>query len=185
MAPMILLVSLYATTNSLFQLYIKDVGVTIKLLVFNMIAEILNADEFSNELLTASAKQIALISLREISGVKNSNKKLYPQSAEVLCYQIMNYVNTQLTTINSLQEIAEELNYNYSYLSDVFKQTTGISIQNYFSTAKLKLAEDLLKTQNLSVTEIAEKLNFSSIYSFSRAFKNKYGYSPQSVQKEE
>lgn len=154
---------------------------TAKTLVFNMIAEVLNGDEYSSDILTSSATQIALITLRELSGVKISKKKLYPQSAEILCYQIMNYINTQLTTINSLKEIADELSYNYSYLSDVFKTTTGISIQNYFLTAKLKLANDLLQNENLSVTEIAEKLNFSSIYSFSRAFKNKYGYSPQTV----
>ena len=154
---------------------------TAQTLVVNMIAEILNSDEYSSDILTASAKQIALIALREISGVKVNKKKLYPQSAEILCYQIMNYINTQLTTINSLKEIADELSYNYSYLSDVFKTTTGVSIQNYFLTAKLNLAKDLLQNENLSVTEIAEKLNFSSIYSFSRAFKNKYGYSPQSI----
>ena len=169
--------------NSLKQISIVFKNETIKNLIFNMIAEIINSKEYSTEILTISAKQILLLSLREIKGGSKENSGLYPKKAQMLCYQIMNYIDTHLTSINSLTEIANEFNYNYSYLSDVFKSTTGRSIKNYFSSAKLKLAKELLEKENLSVTEIAEKINFSSIYTFSRAFKNMFGYSPEKVKK--
>jgi len=170
--------------NSLNNLSVVFKNETVKNLIFNMISEIVNGKEYSKEILTISAKQILLLSLREMKGANKEKSGLYPQKAQLLCYQIMNYIDTHLTSINSLKELADEFSYNYSYLSDVFKTTTGRSIKNYFSSAKLKLAKNLLEKEDLTITEIAERVNFSSIYTFSRAFKNMFGYSPEKVKKD-
>lgn len=46
------------------------------------------------------------------------------------------------------------------------------------------MSKSLMIKENLSLTEISEKLNYSSVYSFSKAFKNKYGLSPSAWKKE-
>ena len=52
-------------------------------------------------------------------------------------------------------------------------------LYSYFSTGESTVAQE-----DLSITEISEKLNFSSIYSFSRAFSNFYGRSPSEFRNE-
>ena len=155
----------------------------VETLLQNMIAEVLTSDEYSKELLTTSAKQILLLTLRAFSKNLTDNGNITPTKAQILCYQIMNYIDSRITTIKTLTEVADNFLYNYSYLSDLFKTTTGRSIKEYFSSAKLKLAKDKLDTLQLTVTEIAELCNFSSVYSFSRAFKKYYGVSPEQYRK--
>lgn len=95
-----------------------------------------------------------------------------------LFYKIIHYIDEHLTTINNLTEIAEALHYNYVYISRIFKLKSGKSIYQYFSERKLLLAEQLLKEGTMSITKIAEHLNYSSIYVFSRSFKKYFGVSP-------
>lgn len=98
---------------------------------------------------------------------------------QLLTFNIANYIDTNLTTIENVSSLSEVFNYNYSYLSRCFKKCTQMSISEYFNDKKLNMAKMLLELNNLSVTEIASKLNYSTIYVFSRAFKNKYKVSPK------
>ncbi|MBQ7923692.1 MAG: helix-turn-helix transcriptional regulator [Clostridia bacterium] len=95
-----------------------------------------------------------------------------------LFYKIIHYIDEHLTNINNLTEIADALHYNYVYISRIFKLKSGKSIYQYFSERKLLLAEQLLKEGDMSITKIAEHLNYSSIYVFSRSFKKYFGVSP-------
>ena len=95
-----------------------------------------------------------------------------------LYYKIISYIDHNLTKIDNLTEIADNLNYNYVYISRIFKQKFGESMYSYFSNKKLELAKKLIDEGNMSITEISEHLNYSSIYVFSRIFKKRYGISP-------
>ncbi len=101
------------------------------------------------------------------------------ESADALCYRLMHYIDTHIYTMDSLSELAAYTGYNYSYLSALFKSTTAESLSSYYrarrlETARLHIAENLL-----SITRIAELLRYSSIYTFSRAFKDTYGIAPE------
>ena len=98
---------------------------------------------------------------------------------QLLTFNIANYIDTNLTEINDVSSLSEVFNYNYSYLSRCFKKCMQISISQYFNDKKMNMAKKLLQTSNLSVSEIASKLNYSTIYVFSRSFKNKFGFSPK------
>jgi len=95
-----------------------------------------------------------------------------------LFYKIIHYIDEHLTSIHNLTEIADALHYNYVYISRIFKLKSGKSIYQYYSERKLLLAERLLKEGEMSITKIAEHLNYSSIYVFSRSFKKFFGISP-------
>lgn len=99
-------------------------------------------------------------------------------SDQNLYYKIISYIDHNLTKIENLTEIADELNYNYVYISRIFKQKFGESMYSYFSNKKLELAKKLIDEGNMSITEISDYLNYSSIYVFSRIFKKRYGISP-------
>lgn len=96
----------------------------------------------------------------------------------VLCYNLMHYIDTHILTLHSLAELEDIFNYNYSYLSKLFKTVTGKTLSDYYTASRLKKAEILLKSEHKKIGEIADLLGYSSIYSFSKAFKARYGLSP-------
>ena len=59
-----------------------------------------------------------------------------------------------------------------------FRQNRN-TISDYYHTRRLDAARMLINEKKLRVTQIAEMLNYSSLYSFSTAFKNKFGASPR------
>ena len=106
-----------------------------------------------------------------------------PGRQEELCYQVMDYINTHIYSIGSLTEIAELFRYDYTYLSKIFTKTTSQSISEYYRQRRLEVARALIHEGALNLSEIAERLQYSSIYSFSKAFKNQYGLSPRDYKK--
>ena len=95
----------------------------------------------------------------------------------------MNYIDTHLYAITNLESIAETMNYNYSYLSALFKKSTGYTLFSYYHKKRLDVARQLILENTLKMTEIAEILNYSSLYAFSRAFKAAYGVAPKQYAK--
>ena len=110
---------------------------------------------------------------------KQSPSAATPSKREELCYQVMDYINTHIYSISSLEEIAEQFSYDYTYISKIFTKTTSQSISEYYRFQRLEVARTLIHEDRLKMTEIAEKLRYSSIYSFSKAFKKQYGISPR------
>ena len=78
----------------------------------------------------------------------------------------------------SVQELARELHLNRSYLSRIFKEITGISIQSYLTNTRLQAARSLI-LRNYTVSQASTMVGYSDIASFSRAFKNYYKISPK------
>lgn len=78
----------------------------------------------------------------------------------------------------TVQQLADTLNLNRSYLSRIFKESTGLSLQAYISNARLRTARDLL-LKNHTVAQTAAMVGYSDVPSFSRAFKGHYRLSPR------
>jgi YesN/AraC family two-component response regulator len=70
-------------------------------------------------------------------------------------------------------------NYNYSYLSHLFHSITSQTLSAYFQKRRLETAAGLLSENDLSITQIAQMLQYSSVYAFSKAFRTYYGVSPR------
>ena len=102
--------------------------------------------------------------------------------AEILCFQLMNYVDTHIYSIETLEELAPKFNYHYGYLSGLFKKTTGKTLSEYYHNRKMETAKALLLEKKKKIGEIAEMLHYSP-YSFRNAFKAEYGVSPKDMQK--
>ncbi|MBQ5929341.1 MAG: helix-turn-helix transcriptional regulator [Clostridia bacterium] len=101
---------------------------------------------------------------------------------EVLCFQLMNYIDTHIYTIKKLEELAPKFNYSYGYLSTLFQRTTGKTLSAYHQNRKMETGKALISENKKSISEIAEMLGYS-LYSFSKAFKKVYGISPKAMQK--
>lgn len=81
----------------------------------------------------------------------------------------------------TIQEIAEELSVSYSNFRKLFKEYTGLSPAVYQQDLKLQRAKELLSTTDMSVKEIAYRLNFDSPDYFSAKFKIKTGRKPSEM----
>lgn len=84
---------------------------------------------------------------------------------------------------NTSDYLADRLNYSYSYLSNLFSETTYTSIENYIILKKIDKAKDYIINTDLTLTEIAFKLHYSSVAHLSRQFKKTTGLTPSLFQK--
>jgi AraC-like DNA-binding protein len=74
--------------------------------------------------------------------------------------------------------LSKKLDYDYKYLSSLFSEVKGITIEHYIISHKIEKAKELLLYDELSLTEIAEKLHYSSVAHLSNQFKKVTGLTP-------
>ncbi len=80
--------------------------------------------------------------------------------------------------INYSEYLSEKLNYDYTYLSNTFSEVNGITIQQYIIRNKIERVKELILIDDLNLTEISYKLNYSSVAHLSGQFKKVTGFSP-------
>ena len=80
--------------------------------------------------------------------------------------------------LNYSDFISEKLNYDYTYLSNLFSEVKGITIQQFIILHKIERAKELLLYNELTLTEISYKLHYSSVAHLSNQFKKITGLSP-------
>lgn len=74
--------------------------------------------------------------------------------------------------------IAGKLHYDYTYLSNLFTESEGITIEKYFIAQRIEKVKELLVYDELSLSEIADQLNYSSAAYLSSQFKKITGLTP-------
>ena len=118
-----------------------------------------------------------IFSLQQRSIPADKTYKKIEEYVERACTQIHdNYAST------SVQEIARKLHLNRSYLSRIFRELTGISIQAYLTNTRLQAARSLI-LRDYTISQASTMVGYSDIASFSRAFKNYYKVSPKQYQR--
>ena len=150
-------------------------GQKIAPLVQEIIAEADSNGLFSQKLIGSLLQQI---SIHIIRCFENAESVMQKTSVTQLCYSIMNYIDTHIFSISSLGDLENVSGYNYSYLSALFHDVCGQTLSSYFRHARLNGARRLIGEKTLTLTEIATLLGYSSLYSFSKAYKAYFGISP-------
>jgi AraC-like DNA-binding protein len=90
----------------------------------------------------------------------------------------MVHYSDELPKINYSDHISEKLNYDYTYLSNLFSEINGITIQQFIIIHKIERVKELLFYDELSLTEISYRLQYSSVAHLSNQFKKVTGLSP-------
>ena len=91
----------------------------------------------------------------------------------------MNYITSNIDQIQSLTELASVFHFSYNYLTTLFKKNTSMTLVGFYNMQRLSIAEKYVLENDLTLDQIAQKLNFSTAYSLSKAFKNIYKSSPR------
>jgi AraC family transcriptional regulator len=95
--------------------------------------------------------------------------------------QAINYINTHLDRDLSLMQIAEVINISPTYFASLFKRATGISPHQYVIQQRVQRAKMLLSKTDLTISDIALQVGFSSQSHLTQQFKRFTGMTPKQV----
>ncbi|HOJ10999.1 MAG TPA: response regulator [Clostridiales bacterium] len=109
---------------------------------------------------------------------KKTQKDIYTYIPNESFKELLDYVNTNYCNEVSLNELSEVFHLNTTYICDLFKAVTGMTLIEYVTDIRMKKACELLKTTRLSLAEVAEETGYSDYYYFNKLFKRKMGMPP-------
>lgn len=116
--------------------------------------------------------------------LKKSGLELLDDKRNILVEKIksiiieMIHYSEEVPDVNDSDYISEKLGYDYTYLSNTFSAVKGITIQQYIIQHKIERVKELLLYDELSLTEIAYRLHYSSVAHLSNQFKKVTGLTP-------
>lgn len=114
----------------------------------------------------------------------NSGLELLDDKQSILIERIKNVViemihyAEELPKVNYSDYISEKLGYDYTYLSNIFSDAKGITLQQFIIMHRIEKVKELLLYEELNLTEISYKLQYSSVAHLSNQFKKVTGLSP-------
>ena len=111
-----------------------------------------------------------------------SKKNMLVQKIKVAILDIVSKEDNKILSKTSCY-LAQTLNNSYRYLSSVFSEATYTTIENYIILQKIEKAKEMISEGEFNFTEIAWKLNYSSVAHFSSQFKNITGFTPSLFKK--
>ena len=150
--------------------------------ITSIVYELLEVEKPFSEMLLDSAITAILVNISRRATV--NSKSEHPFLTVDILPDILNYIDSNFLNISSVGEIAAKFKYSHSYLCRVFREKYGTTIINYLNEKKLQYAARRL-VEGDSCGELAEFLGYSNSANFTRAFKNKFGISPESYRKKE
>jgi YesN/AraC family two-component response regulator len=136
--------------------------------------ENLSTDQLKNldtKLLNLGFERIDDRKARLIEGIKNK------------IIQLIHHTNGVNRKHNWSVILAEEMHYEYNYLSNLFSSVEGITLEQYIIKQKIEKAKELLFYDELNLSEIANKLGYSSVAHLSAQFKKITGLTPTDLKK--
>jgi len=116
--------------------------------------------------------------------LKKTGLELMDEKKDILIEKIKNAViemvhyTEEKQVKNFSEHLAEKLNYDYTYLANLFSETTGTTIEHFIINHKIERAKELLIYDELTHTEISYRLHYSSVAHLSNQFKKVTGLTP-------
>jgi AraC-like DNA-binding protein len=116
--------------------------------------------------------------------LKKSGLELMDDKKSMLIEKIKNIIvelvhySDEEPKVNFSDYISGKLNHDYTYLANLFSEVEGTTIEQFFISHKIERVKELLVYDELSLTEIAFKLHYSSVAHLSNQFKKVTGLTP-------
>ena len=107
----------------------------------------------------------------------DDKKSILVEKIKTIIIEQIHYTD-DIIKINLSDYLSERLNHNYTYLSNLFSEVKGITIEQFYLTHKIEKVKELLVYDELNLTEIAFKLHYSSVAHLSSQFKKMTGLTP-------
>jgi len=119
-----------------------------------------------------------------VIALRNSGLELMDDKRAILIEKIKNAIiemvhhpDDKIKT-NFSDFISEKLNHDYTYLANLFSEVQGTTIEHFIISHKIERIKELIIYDELNISEIAWKMNYSSVAHLSNQFKKVTGLSP-------
>lgn len=139
-----------------------------------ILTEMLLGNAYSAALTSGRLKQI----LAEILQKKKAATATQPPKSQSAVIEVIEYVSKHYMEEITYETISERFHFNPSYLNRVFKAHTGKTLHEFLFGYRLQSAMELLRSQSLTVKEVATLCGFPDPYHFTKAFKKYTGVPP-------
>lgn len=127
-----------------------------------------------------SAEQLASLRINlKKTGLElmDDKKSILVEKIKTIIIEMVHFSDDQIKS-NLSDYLSGKLNYNYTYLANLFAEVKGITIEQFFLAHKIEKVKELLVYDDFNLTEIAWKLHYSSVAHLSNQFKKMTGITP-------
>lgn len=104
-------------------------------------------------------------------------KAILVEKVKCIIIEMIHYTEDELK-VNFSEYLSEKLDYNYTYLANLFSEVKGITIEHFTIIHKIERVKELLIYDELTLSEIAWRLHYSSVAHLSNQFKKVTGLTP-------
>jgi len=107
----------------------------------------------------------------------DNTKSVLVEKIKNVIIELVHYTEEQIK-VNLSDYLSEKLNYDYTYLANLFSEVKGITIEKFYLTHKIERVKELIVYDELNLSEIAWKMHYSSVAHLSNQFKKYTGLTP-------
>jgi AraC-like DNA-binding protein len=127
-------------------------------------------------------KQVNIELIQAGLELMNDKKALIIEKIKLIIIEMVHY-NDDLPKTNFSDFLSEKLNYDYTYLANLFSEVQGTTIEKFIISHKIERVKELIVYDEFNLTEIAWKMHYSSVAHLSNQFKKVTGLTPSHFKK--
>ncbi|MGD9992311.1 MAG: helix-turn-helix domain-containing protein [Salinivirgaceae bacterium] len=142
------------------------------------IGEANTMDELNSEQLAQLDRNLKFAGLE----LMDNKKSILVESIKLAIIDLVHYTDEQIK-VNLSDYLSEKLEFNYTYMANLFSEVKGITIEKFYLQHKIEKVKELIVYNELSLSEIAFKMHYSSAAHLSNQFKKFTGLTPSHFKK--
>ena len=178
--------SMHYFTKGKMKLYIKFmVSIRCKMVVQSELDKLgleygaidLGEVDLKSEISSEQLNQLKMALSKSGLELMDNRKAVLVEKIKAVIIEMVHYADEPIK-INFSDFLSDKLNFDYTYLANLFSEATGITIEHYIIRHKIERVKELLIYDELNLTEISYKLNYSSVGHLSNQFKKVTGLTP-------
>jgi len=133
--------------------------------------------EIMEDITTEMREQLKIALLKSGLELMDDKKAMLIEKIKNIIIEMVHYAD-ELPYTNFSDYLSQKLNYDYTYLANLFKETEATTIEHFIILHKIERIKELIMYDELNLTEIAWKLHYSSVAHLSTQFKKATGLTP-------
>ena len=138
--------------------------------------------ELVEDLTPGQKQELKIILLKSGLDLMEDKKSMLIEKIKNIVVEMIHY-SDEPPLLNFSAYLSKKLNYDYNYLSNLFSEVKGTTIEHFIISHKIERAKELLIYNELTLTQIAEKLHYSNVAHLSSQFKKVTGLTPSFFKK--
>jgi len=154
---------------------LQNLGILYKIVDLGIVDTIEDIDD-------EQVKQLKSNLLKSGLEILDNKKSILVERIKSAIIELVHY-NEEQIKVNLSDYLSEKLNYDYTYLANLFSEVKGTTIEQFYLSHKIEKVKELIIYDELNLSEIAYKMHYSSVAHLSNQFKKITGLTPSHFKK--